>query len=390
MAIAVYCVKCDAYFSKKNVTSNNDKCPNCGLSLKNVKKFRINVRTPDDRRITKVVEGSIVLARQVESNIKSDVAKGKHLGFRQEPFLSDIWKKYINWAEDNKKSWKDDKDRWEKHVAPYVIERRMDELLPKDIQKVIDIMVKNKTPRGKSYAPATIKQVRDLIRGVYNWAIRLEYYYGPNPAVKVKPPKVDNQKTECLEKDECRRLLNVLDNWDNRIGALMVKFTLLTGLRKSEVFKLQWDNVDLKKGFMSLIDPKGKPTTIAISFEAVEVLVEAMDNQPVEGCMWVFPNWKGEKRVSFNNTWYRIRDKAQIPKKFRFHDLRHTFASYVASSGKVDMYTLQKLLNHQTPQMTQRYAHLLDEALRRGADVAGEVFAGAGSKAGPDKAGPSS
>ena len=57
-----------------------------------------------------------------------------------------------------------------------------------------------------------------------------------------------------------------------------------------------------------------------------------------------------------------------------YHDMRHTFATYLASSGEVDLYTLQKLLNHQTPEMTQRYAHLLDEALIRSANVADKVF----------------
>jgi hypothetical protein len=77
--------------------------------------------------------------------------------------------------------------------------------------------------------------------------------------------------------------------------------------------------------------------------------------------------------------WARIRKQAKISKGFRFHGLRHTFASYLASSGELDLYTLQKLLNHQTPEMTQRYAHLLDEALRRGANVADRMISGNGS-----------
>jgi len=58
----------------------------------------------------------------------------------------------------------------------------------------------------------------------------------------------------------------------------------------------------------------------------------------------------------------RIRKAAQLPEGFRpLHGLRHTFASMLASSGAVDMYTLQKLLTHKSPLMTQRYAHLRDE-----------------------------
>jgi len=65
----------------------------------------------------------------------------------------------------------------------------------------------------------------------------------------------------------------------------------------------------------------------------------------------------------------------QIPKDFRpLHGLRHVYASMLASSGKVDMYTLQKLLTHKSPLMTQRYAHLRDDALKRASDLAGELI----------------
>jgi site-specific recombinase XerC len=71
----------------------------------------------------------------------------------------------------------------------------------------------------------------------------------------------------------------------------------------------------------------------------------------------------------------RIKARAGLPYGFRpLHGLRHVYASMLASSGQVDMYTLQKLLTHKSPLMTQRYLHLRDEALRRAADLAGEMF----------------
>lgn len=64
-----------------------------------------------------------------------------------------------------------------------------------------------------------------------------------------------------------------------------------------------------------------------------------------------------------------------MPKDFRaLHGLRHVYASMLASSGQVDLYTLQKLLTHKSAAMTQRYAHLRDEALRRASDLAGKLF----------------
>ncbi len=71
----------------------------------------------------------------------------------------------------------------------------------------------------------------------------------------------------------------------------------------------------------------------------------------------------------------RIKVAAGLPADFRpLHGLRHVYASMLASSGQVDMYTLQKLLTHKSPIMTQRYAHLRDEALKKASGVASDII----------------
>jgi integrase len=77
----------------------------------------------------------------------------------------------------------------------------------------------------------------------------------------------------------------------------------------------------------------------------------------------------------------KIRDDAGLPKNFRpLHGLRHVYASMLASSGEVDLYTLQKLLTHKSAQMTQRYAHLRDDALKKASNLAGELINGVWEK----------
>ena len=71
-----------------------------------------------------------------------------------------------------------------------------------------------------------------------------------------------------------------------------------------------------------------------------------------------------------------IKKEAELPEDFRpFHGLRHVYASMLASSGKVTMYELQKLMTHKSPAMTQRYAHLRDEALRKASEVTTNILA---------------
>lgn len=78
----------------------------------------------------------------------------------------------------------------------------------------------------------------------------------------------------------------------------------------------------------------------------------------------------------------RIRKAAQLPPDFRLlHGLRHNFASWLASFGQVDMFTLQKLLSNESPEITQRYANLRDEALHRAAGVVDEIFSDYGEGA---------
>ena len=89
----------------------------------------------------------------------------------------------------------------------------------------------------------------------------------------------------------------------------------------------------------------------------------------------MFPGRGGKQRTEIRRPIDRIRKAAGLPPDFRpLHGLRHTYASMLASSGQVDLYTLQKLLTHKSAAMTQRYAHLRDEALHRASDVAGDLL----------------
>jgi len=376
MAILVWCSECKLYYSRKRKTDSNKNmhCPKCDSSLVNSKKFRINVITPEGKRITKVVDGNLTIAKRIESKIKGDIAQMKHLGISESRNVSDVWNRYLTWAKVNKKSWKADKSRWDTHVAPIISNKKMDAVSRVDIDKIIEKMGISGGRSGNGCSKATIKQVIMLISRVYNWAIEAELYNGNNPTTNIKPPKVNNQITECLTPEELNRLYLVLDKWWNKMAALIVRFALYTGLRADEIMGLGWKDVDIETGFLSLDDPKGKPVKLPLNDAAIGILNEAKEISKFPECEYIFHNKFGNRRRTFTHIWYRIRDKAKLPEGFRFHGLRHTYASYLASSGEVDLYTLQKLLNHQDPKMTQRYAHLLDGALRKGANVAGKVF----------------
>jgi integrase len=153
-----------------------------------------------------------------------------------------------------------------------------------------------------------------------------------------------------------------------------MRMVLFTGMRRGELFKLKWADLDFERGFIHIRDPKGGiDMKIPMNRSAKEIL----EAHPRTASEYVFPGRGGGQRTDINKQVSRIKKKAGLPKNFRaLHGLRHVYASMLASSGQVDMYTLQKLLTHKSPQMTQRYAHLRDDALRKAATVADDVFSG--------------
>ena len=321
------------------------------------------------KRISKVLN-SIIMAKKYEGKLKTQILESSLLGIRKVPHIDEIWQKYLAWAKVHKKSWQQDKLRWEYHVQDFLRGMRMDAVTGFDVQRVINGM-----KAKRKYAPATIKHSVVLIKRVYNWALQMDLYEGSNPASKIKLPKLNNEVTECLSKGEIKRLLKTLAEWRNKRAALLVQFALYTGLRRGELFSLRWDDVDLDNGWIYLLDTKGgKDNYLPVSDEAICVLKKAMKLKPYDSCQIVFPNRYGHKRTTIGQTWRRIKKSAKLPHKFRFHGLRHTYASYLASSGKVSQFTLQKLLTHKTPQMTLRYAHLFDETLREGANLLTSLF----------------
>src|SRR5690606_6494381 len=96
---------------------------------------------------------------------------------------------------------------------------------------------------------------------------------------------------------------------------------------------------------------------------------------------YVFPGRDGGQLTNIRKGANEIKKKAGLPADFRpIHGLRHVYASMLASSGQVDMYVLQRLLTHKDPAMTQRYAHLRDDALKRASEVAGDIISKIGTE----------
>ncbi|ABK18178.1 tyrosine-type recombinase/integrase [Syntrophobacter fumaroxidans] len=256
-----------------------------------------------------------------------------------------------------------DENRFSKHIKPIFGDKEPGELVPLDVDRLRVKML-------KTHKPATVRNALELLRRIVNFGVRKQLC--PCLSFQIPMPRVRNEKTEDLTPDELARLLKALSEEPNTQVAHIVKLALFTGMRRGEILKLRWTDIDLDRGFISIRDPKGGvDQRIPLSESARRILA----NHPKTDSLFVFPGRNGAQRTDINKSLNRIKEAAELPKDFRMlHGLRHAFASSLASSGEVDMYTLQKLLTHKSPTMTARYAHLRDESLRRASDLAGEII----------------
>jgi integrase len=237
--------------------------------------------------------------------------------------------------------------------------------------------------------PATVSRDLDRIRGALSKAV--EWGLLPsNPITGVKRPKgIDNSRTRFLMPDEEKRLRKALADRDaerrkqriraNKRAALrgdearptwaadeytdhltpIVLLAINTGLRRGELLGLTWEHVNLSQKTLTVAAGTAKSQKarhIQLNSEAAAVLERWGKGKVREGP--VFPGAKGAI-THFNTAWRALLVDAKL-KDFHFHDTRHHFASRLAMAG-VDLFTVQKLLGHSDPSMTQRYAHLADE-----------------------------
>ncbi|MBC8179921.1 site-specific integrase [candidate division KSB1 bacterium] len=256
-----------------------------------------------------------------------------------------------------------DQNRYENYIKPNFGNKEPKDILPMDVDRVRLKLLKKK-------APGTVKNVLELLRRIVNFGIKKNLCPGLNFTIEM--PRVDNEKTEDLTPEQLQNLLIAIDEDFHPHAGPMMKLALFTGMRRGEMFKLKWSDIDFERGFISLVDPKGGPDQkIPLNDGARTLLgVTSKTTSP-----YVFPGRSGRLRTDINKAVNAIKKEAGLPKDFRpLHGLRHVYASMLASSGEVDLYTLQKLLTHKDPKMTMRYSHLRDGALKRASELAGTII----------------
>jgi integrase len=231
--------------------------------------------------------------------------------------------------------------------------------------------------RGPYAANRTVATLTKMFGLAVRWGYRTD-----NPCKGVAANR-ETKRRRYLKDDELPRLLKAMAAHPNRGAVNIVRMLLLTGGRVGEVLAMRWEDVDLGAGTWHKRAAATKQKTdhsVPLSAPARALLSEIAAEQAKGGAkqVFVFPGRSSASGhyADLNFFWKDLRDAAGIP-DVRLHDLRHSVASVLASSG-ISLPIIGELLGHATPAMTSRYAHIFMDAQRAAIERVGAVVEAAG------------
>ena len=291
----------------------------------------------------------------------------KTLPLTASPTIENLAEKYLTlYAENEKrpKSIQEDKAMLKNYILKTFSTRKVADIMVEDIQKLHVSLNKKRVLSNRILA---------LLHKMFNLSIQWRWRTD-NPVTGIKKYQ-EHKRTRWLQEDELKRFVTTLEIYPNQIVAHIIRLLLLTGARKHEVLGATWDQFDLEKGVwtkMAHTTKQKKMEHTPLSAAALSILQE-IKKERKNGSPFLFPGKvDGAPLQNIKKSWATIVKQANL-EDFRMHDLRHTYASHLVSSG-LSLSIVGKLLGHTQVSTTQRYAHLADESLREATTVFAEKF----------------
>jgi integrase len=206
------------------------------------------------------------------------------------------------------------------------------------------------------YKPGTVRGYLELLSGALRIAVEDYQWLDENPLDRVKRPSPAKTRVRFLSDTERPALLDACRQSANPALYVIVLLALSTGARKMELLSLRWEDVDLEQGLLRLADTKnGEGRAVPVPPRVMAALVTWGQTRR-QSIPLVFPARDGSKPMSISSAWRFARQRAGL-QNFRYHDLRHTAASYLAMSG-ASVREIAEVLGHASLAMAMRYIHL--------------------------------
>ncbi|BBL75061.1 tyrosine-type recombinase/integrase [Methylomagnum ishizawai] len=246
--------------------------------------------------------------------------------------------------------------------------RLLSDATPALIAECRDKLERGRTHQGEDRSPATVNRYLAALSHAFTVAVNEWGWLDDSPMRKVKKVKEPGGRVRFLSDDERRRLLDACRASKNAALYPVVVVALSTGMREGKILGLYWKApkeppkdrawgvVDASAARITLHQTKNKERRVLpLSGHALELVRELAKVRSLNTTL-LFPGRKPEQPVDLRFAWVNALEQAGI-QDFRFHDLRHSAASYLAMNG-TSLNEIAEVLGHKTLQMVRRYAHL--------------------------------
>lgn len=243
---------------------------------------------------------------------------------------------------------------WREYIGNYTLA----DVTPALIGEYRDKLKQGITTRGTIRSPATVNRYLAALSQVFTIAIREWGWVEDNPLRKISKMKEPRSRVRFLSDEERTRLLKACQESDSKLLYIIVVLALSTGARKMEIIGLKWQDVDLNRGVITLHETKNGERRLLPLVGYASSLIKKYAKIRQLNCDYVFPSNNLKNPIDIRTPFETALKRAEIT-DFRYHDFRHSAASYLIMNG-ASLAEVAEILGHKTLQMVKRYAHMSD------------------------------
>ncbi|MBF8251318.1 MAG: integrase family protein, partial [Deltaproteobacteria bacterium] len=217
---------------------------------------------------------------------------------------------------------------WKKQIGSYTLA----DCTPSLIAECRDELLQGITHLKGKRSPATVNRFHAALSHCFTIAVKEWGWLDDSPMRKVRKCKEPRGRVRFLSDDERGRLLKACEESENKTLYPIVVLALSTGARQAEILTLRWDQIDLNRGVITLYETKNKEIrSLPLAGHALKLFKDLNKVRRIDTDL-LFPGRDKKQPADIRHVWITALEKAKI-ENFRFHDLRHSAASYLAMNG---------------------------------------------------------
>lgn len=299
-------------------------------------------------------------AKKWVQSVESAIREGRHFNTSEakKRTVKELLDKYEAQVVPQKKSQKTQLGMlswWRSELGDY----RLADVSPALVADCRDKLQNEVLKSKKQRSPSTALKYLVLLSHVFTLAVKEWGWVESNPVSKVTKPKEPRGRVRYLDEDERKALLDACRASSSQHLYSVVLIALSTGMRKGEIMALNWEDIKFSESAIIVHHTKNDERRRAALIKPVKAVLQDLAKVRHLNTNLLFPSRANPKKpIDLTKAWRSALKQSGI-QDFRFHDLRHCTASYLAMNG-ASLIEIAEVLGHKTLDMVRRYAHLSD------------------------------